>query len=479
MRTACSFAMKCLLLAAILSAAGHAARAAQDISFNTALPADLPKAVLPSHPPAIQSINGETYDTFDANAATEAYLAKIPAQKRAASDAYFEGGYWLQLWDFLIGSAIFILLLSTGLSSGMRSFAERLVRYKPLQSMIYGVQFIILTSVLTLPMTIYEGYFREHKYGLLNQSFGPWFKEQLIGFAISLVMAPLLIAVLMGIVRKLGRSWWVWAAGVGVVFTLIVQLIAPVFIFPLFNTYKKLEDRNVRDTILSLARANGIPATDVYEVDASRQSNRVSANVSGFLGTQRITLNDNLLKRCSLAEIEMVMGHEMGHYALNHGYKMALFLIVMLVIMFGLLNWSLNKSLARWGEAWHIRGVTDVAVVPLAVLLFSIFGFLTKPIGTSAVRTQEIEADRFGLNASQQPDGAAEVDLKVGEYRKMSPGKWEEIIFFDHPSGRNRIATAMQWKKEHLPGSPLVAAGPTNAAPMPAPLAPASSAPAK
>ena len=448
--------LRLLLMIVLIAAVCGGAHAGQDASSSTALSTDLPKAVLPSHPPAIESVHGETYDTFDVNTATEAYLAKIPANKRAASDAYFEGGYWLILWDFLVGVVITIFLLSAGVSWRMRDFAERLTRFKPLQSIIYSVELILVVSLLDLPMTIYEGYIREHKYALLNQSFGPWFKEQLINLVISLILLPIFIAVLMGFVRKFPRTWWVWAAGASVVLILFIQLIAPVFILPQFNTYKKLEDRSVRDPILSMARANGIPATDVYEVDASRQSNRVSANVSGFLSTQRITLNDNLLQRCSMAEIEAVMGHEMGHYVLNHSYKMAMFFIIMAVLMFAYLNWSLNKCLARWGDAWKIRGITDIAILPLAMLLLSIVGLLTTPIGNTAVRMQEFEADMYGLNASQQPDGEAEVDLKLGEYRKMSPSPAEEIIFFDHPSGRTRIHTAMQWKKEHLAGAPLV-----------------------
>jgi len=456
MRTRFSQGVGLLLCLGVVLVCSHATEAAQSGSSSTALPADLPKANLPSHPPAIESVNGETYATFDIDAATEAYLAKIPADKRAASDAYFEGGYWLILWDFLIGAAVCIFLLSSGVSWRMRDLAERLTRFKPPQSIIYGMQFVLIFFALTLPMTIYEGYFREHKYGLLNQAFGPWFKEQLIGLALSLIGTSLFICLVMGIVRKLGRSWWVWAAAGSVVVILLIQVIAPVYILPLFNTYTKLENAAVRDPILSLARANGIPATDVYEVDASRQSNRVSANVSGFLSTQRITLNDNLLRRCSMAEIETVMGHEMGHYVLNHSYKFAMFLIVMALVMFAFLDWGLSKCLARWGKGWKIREITDVAVLPLAVLIVSLFSFVMTPVLNSAVRTQEMEADMYGLNAAQQPDGEAEVDLKLGEYRKMSPGSLEEIVFFDHPSGHTRIYTAMRWKKEHLPGAPLV-----------------------
>ncbi|MGA2811085.1 MAG: M48 family metallopeptidase [Candidatus Acidiferrum sp.] len=456
MRTRILTSARFALLVGLAFTFNPRAGGAQSNSASTALPADLPKANLPSHPPAIQSVNGETYATFDADAATEAYLAKIPAAQRAASNAYFEGGYWLILWDFLLSAAVFLFLLSAGVSWRMRALAERLTGLKPLQSILYGLQFVLVLFVLTSPMSIYEGYYREHKYGLLNQTFAPWFKEQLIGLALSLIATPLFIALVMGIVRKVGRNWWVWAAAASIAVILFIQLIAPVYVLPLFNTYTKLENATVRDAILSLARANGIPATDVYEVDASRQSNRVSANVSGFLGTQRITLNDNLLRRCSMAEIEVVMGHEMGHYVLNHSYKFALFLGLVALLMFAFLNWALRTCLGRWGEGWKVREIGDVAVLPLAALLLALFSFVFTPVLNSAVRTQEFEADVFGLNAAEQPDGEAEVDLKLGEYRKMSPTPLEEIIFFDHPSGRTRIATAMRWKKEHLPGSPLV-----------------------
>jgi len=160
-------------------------------------------------------------------AATRAYLARLSPEERARSDAYFEGGYWIQL---------------------------------------------------------------------------------------SLVLFPLLLVVLYGVFRRAPRTWWLWGAGVALFFLLVVLLLASVYIDPLFNTYEPLADERVREPILSMARSSGIDVDDVYEFDASRQTTRISANVSGFLGTMRIRLNDNLLNRTSLPEIEAVMGHEVGHY---------------------------------------------------------------------------------------------------------------------------------------------------------------------
>jgi len=404
---------------------------------------------------AIESGHPGSAQPFDVKAAVDDYLARIPADKRTRSDAYFEGGYWLQLWDFLSVGVVMWILLRFRWSAWMRDVAERVTRFKALQTALYWVEFIVLVSVVLFPLTMYEGFFREHKYGLSNLSFGQWMRDQVVDLGVTAVLGAILLVVLFSLVRKSGENWWVWGSLVSLIFTAFVVLIAPVFIFPLFNTFTKLEDPRIKEPILRLARANGIPATDVYVVDASRQSDRVSANVSGFGGTLRITLNDNLLKRCSLAGIESTMGHEMGHYVLNHVFKGLVLNGIVLVVMFALLNWGLNAGSARWGESWGIRGITDLAVLPLAVLLLATLSFLLTPVNNTITRAMEYEADMYGINASQQPDGEAEVDLMLGEYRKLDPGPIEEFIFFDHPSGRTRITAAMRWKAEHLPGAPV------------------------
>jgi STE24 endopeptidase len=400
--------------------------------------------------PAATGTKAAAASAFDVKTAVDAYLAKVPAEQRARSDAYFEGGYWLILWDFLATAVVMWLLLRFKWSARMRDLAERITCFRPLQTALYSVQLIVLVSLLTFPLTVYEGYFREHKYGLSNQTFGPWMRDQSVQLAVLLVLGTPLMIALFGVVRRLGKNWWVWGAVVAIMFSAFADLIAPVYIFPLFNTYSKLQDPHVKDPILSMARANGIPASEVYVFDLSRQSKRVSANVSGFAGTMRISLTDNLLNRCTLPEIEAVMGHEMGHYVMNHQYKGLVFEGVLIFIGFAFLNWGLNVSLARWGQSWEVRGITDVAGVPLAVLILSFYTFVLTPVINTITRTMEYEADIFGLNASQQPDGAAEGVLKLGEYRKLDPGPLEEFIFFDHPSGRTRITAAVRWKAEHL-----------------------------
>jgi STE24 endopeptidase len=388
---------------------------------------------------------------FDVKAAVDALLASVPAADRARSEAYAEGGYWLLLWDFLLGVALSLLLMITGLSRRMRDLCERLTRFKPVQTFLYWSQYLVVTTVISFPLAVYEGYYREKKYDLMNQTFGEWTFDQVKGLFLGLVLGGILVTLLFGIVRRLPRTWWLWGAIVTVAFSAVVQMIGPVYIAPMFNDYKKLEDPRVLEPILSMARANGIPANDVWQADESRQSKRVSANVSGFLGTMRITLNDNLLNRCSLDEIRSVMGHEMGHYVLNHVYKGMLLFLLVAFAFFAWLRWAVEWSLATWGAGWGVRDVGDTAVLPLVVLLASVFMFVIAPLMNSASRADEYEADMYGLNVAGAPDGEAHVDLMLGEYRKLDPSPLEEFLFFDHPSGRTRITAAMRWKAEHMP----------------------------
>jgi STE24 endopeptidase len=387
----------------------------------------------------------------DPATATRAWLDTVPADKRAKSDAYFEGGYWLILWNSLLSAAISIFLLSTRLSARMRDFAERLTRFKALQVTIYSIAYLLITSLLSFPLVVYQRFFREHQYGLATQDFGAWFVEQMKELGLGVVGLPLLLIALYAVFRRAPKTWWLWGTAVVVLFQVLAILIAPLYIEPIFNKYKTLADGPVKESILTMARANQIPVNQVFEVDASRQTNRISANVAGFLGTTRIALNDNLLKQCTLPEIRAVMAHEMGHYVLNHITKLLTNFGLLILIIFALTKVFFAAALRRWGAAWQVRGLADPAGLPLLVLSVAAIEFVFTPLENTIVRVAEVEADSFGLNAAREPDGFAKVALKLGTYRKLDPTPIEEFIFFDHPSGRARIRMAMDWKAANLP----------------------------
>lgn len=388
---------------------------------------------------------------FDPVAETEKLLNTLPAEARAKSDAYFEGGYWLQLWNLVLTLALAWAVLKFGLAQRIRDFAERVIPWRFVQGWLFLILFSLLMWALNLPMSFYEGFIREQQYGMSNQTAVTWFNDHLKGLLVSLVVLPPLVSLLYLAIRRSPARWWVRAGILTPFFMLFFIVLAPVFVAPLFNHYTPLTDARVRDPILSMARANSVPADNVYQFDASKQTKRISANVSGALGTIRVSLNDNLLNRCTPAEVQAVMGHELGHYVLNHVYKHVLSLSVLFIAGFWFTHWFFGVLHRRWGAG--VRDIADFAGLPLLTAALAVFMFLAIPIRNTIIRTAEQEADVFGLNAARQPDGFATTALKLAEYRKLKPGPWEEIIFFDHPSGYTRILTAMRWKAEHLAGA--------------------------
>ena len=387
---------------------------------------------------------------FDPAAATNAYLATVPAEARARSDGYTEGGYWIQIWGVVLSVAILYLLLRTGWSRRIRDWAERRSRRRPVRTFLYYAPFTLGVTLLTFPFTVYTGFVREHAYGLATQGFGGWMRDQVVALGVSLVLGGVAVTLLYEVLHRFPRTWPALGAAVTLGFVVVGALIAPIFIAPLFNRYTLLTDGRIREPIIRLAHANGIAAERVYVMDASRQTTRISANVSGLLGTERITLNDNLLRRASLPEIEAVMGHEMGHYVLHHVYQFILFFALVAVGGFALLRAGFGWAVARRGEAWGVRGIDDPAGLPGLTLIFTVYLFLLTPLLNTYIRSNEAAADIFGLNAARQPDGFALIALKLADYRKLDPGPLEEMLWFDHPSGRARIRMAMQWKGAEL-----------------------------
>ena len=395
------------------------------------------------------SIQADNAESFDPNAATQEYLDMLTPEQKARSDKYFEGGYRIKLWNFIIELVIAWVFLSLGLSAWINRIAIK-AKGRNLNNLIYIVMYLLFTFLITFPYSIYTGFIREHKYGLSNMTFPEWLSETMIALALLMVFGSMLTMVIYLVLKKKDKQWWIWGSGVVIIFMIFGLFISPVFISPLFNDYKPLEEGPVKKEILSLAKANGVPVNNVYWFDASKQSTRISANVSGFGSTIRISLNDNLLNKSTLAEIKSVMAHELGHYVLNHIYNLLLYLSLVIIIGFAVVNFIIKRIINRFGKRWGITSISDITSLPLLVPVFSFYILIATPVVNNISRVTESEADIFGLNAAREPDGFASVSMKLSEYRKINPGRFEEVIFFDHPSGKTRVMMAMKWKAENI-----------------------------
>ena len=402
------------------------------------------------------ALAAQTGGAFDPEAATQAYMATLKGAARAKSDAYFEGGYWILLWGTLVAILSDLIVLRTGLSARFRDWVERWGKWRWLQTMLWTVPYVLVSTLIVAPWMIYTEFVREDQYGLMNQTFLAWLGEAGIMLAINIVFLAIGLAIIMGLIRKFPKSWWLWGAGAMTGMAAFAALIVPVFIAPLFNTYTELPAGPVRDRIVAMAHANDVPAEHIYLFDASRQSKRISANVSGIGPTIRISLNDNLLNRSSEAEIAAVMGHELGHYVLGHAWRNITALSLLVGLLLFLASRAAPALIARYGARWGVRDLADPASLPVLSMVLVVLDLLATPVTNTLIRVNESEADAFGLSAAKEPDGFASVAMKLSEYRKIEPGPVEEALFFDHPSGATRVRMSMQWKKDHVPGAEMV-----------------------
>lgn len=389
--------------------------------------------------------------TFDPAAATAAYLATVPSESHARAQAYTQGGHWLIFWTALIGVAVLWLILRSGLLVRLRDrLAARGAGAGRITLVVLAAAFA-LEIILNLPWSVWSDWAREKAYGLTDQPLSGWLSETLLMSAIGLVGAVILGEGVYALIRRAPRVWWAWSGGLVSLFLLVGMVAAPVAIDPLFNRYEPAPPGPVRDAVVALAKANGVPADRIFIYDGSRQSNRYTANVSGLMGSARIAMSDVMFKKdADIAEVRAVVAHEIGHYVLGHVWRNWIFLSALAFLGLFLVD-RLFPLAAHLLGARDVRGLADPAGYPVIGVLLIIMGLVANPLSASFTRWAEIDADRFSLQQASEPDGLARALVKTIEYRAATPGRLEEILFYTHPSVSSRIRMAMDWKAARLP----------------------------
>lgn len=383
---------------------------------------------------------------FDPAAATAAYLAQLPPEAHAKAVAYTQGGHWLLLWGALVTILVGLLVLRSGLLVRLRARIEGRKARPWLAAAAVLALYALLETLLTLPWTIYSEWWRETAYGLTSQPLGGYLAELTLNTFIVLIVSVLLFSLLYWLIRRTAERWWLWGGGLVTGFIIVMMVLAPVFVQPLFNTYREAPAGPVRDAIVEMAVAGGVPHDKIYIYDGSKQSNRYTANVSGLFGTAQIAMSDVMFaKGADLAEVKAVVGHEMGHYVHVHSIWMALTFGGLALVSFFLVD-RLFAPVVRLTGAKGVTGLSDPAGFPAISIILAVLGLLGAPIIFSVTRAVETDADRYSLQHVNEPDGLARALVKTIEYRAATPSKLEETLFYDHPAVGSRVRMAMDWK---------------------------------
>lgn len=402
--------------------------------------------------------------SIDPAAETARWLATIsPADLERAVD-YTRGGHWLLLWGAVVSIVVSWIILRTGVLSGIRDRLERRRKRPKLVSLAVGVVWLLMGFVLSLPWAIYQNWWRETQYGLTEQPLAGWLGEAVLQTAISTVFFGLLIVALYLIIRHARRLWWAWGAGLTAVAIIVLLLVTPIFIEPLFNDYTPAPDGPMRDSVVELAQRTGTPDDKIFIFDGSKQSDRYTANVSGLFGSARVAMSDVMFaKGADLSEVRGVVAHEMGHYVHMHSLWLTGFMIVLAAIGFWLVD-RLFPLAKRLLGANRVGDVSDPAGLPVLAVIGAVLGLLSTPVQSTLIRLVETDADRFSLVHANEPDGLSKALIKTAEYRAPSPSAIEELLFYDHPSVENRIRMAMEWKATHPANAPAAAPAPATPA---------------
>ena len=242
----------------------------------------------------------------------EATPVAVPAPTPTAL-RYYTSGNRLWVLDQVVSIALLVVVLFTRFSATLRNWARRIGRNWFLTTVVYFALFTIVTFVITLPLTYYEEFVRQHAYGLSNQTLLKWWTDSLTALAVSCVAGGLFLWVPYLLLRKSPRRWWLYTAAAAIPFIVVANLVAPIWIAPLFNTFEPMHDKALETRILALADRAGIEGSRVFEVNKSVDTKTLNAYVAGLWQTKRIVLWDTIIARMDDRELLFVMGHEMGH----------------------------------------------------------------------------------------------------------------------------------------------------------------------
>ena len=326
---------------------------------------------------------------------------------------YHRSGLYLWGFNVLWGLAIPALFLFTGFSARIRTWAQRWGRKWFFVVGLYFVIFSVISWVIDLPLSYYQGFVRQHAYGLSNQTFGKWLGDSLIGLGVGLAIGALFLWVPYLLLKRSPRRWWLYTGLLSFPFLVLMILVQPVWIDPLFNKFGPMKDKGLEADILALAERAGIEGGRVYEVAKSEDTKVLNAYVTGFGNTKRIVLWDTTIAKLDEPELLFVMGHEMGHYVLGHVWKTILFFAAVIMATLFAIHKTAGWLIARYQDRFGFTELSDVASLPLILLLFSAYLFIVTPGVLAFTRAQEHESDRFGLEILQNNHAAATAFVKL------------------------------------------------------------------
>jgi STE24 endopeptidase len=379
--------------------------------------------------------------------------------------------FWGGLAGTLYSWLILLLILNWRLAPKYRNWAEKTSRVKFMQVLIFAPLLLLSVGALTIPLDIAQ-HWVSRRFGISIQGWGSWLGDWTKQEIVLVIIGTFLIWILYAVIRSSPRRWWFYFWVVSLPLMVFLVFLQPVVIDPLFNKFEPLaqKDPALTEKLEQLVQRAGqdIPPRRMFWMGAGAKTTALNAYVTGIGASKRIVVWDTTIRKMDTPQIVFVVGHEMGHYVLNHVWKGLAFAAVGLFILFYLGFRTIGWLLACWGGVggvagrplenlrpatnWEIRGVDDWASLPALLLLISVFSFIGTPIGSAFSRHIEHQADQYGLEVTHglTPDSgqvAAQSFQILGEVDlgDPAPNPVDVFLFYSHPPIADRVLFALTY----------------------------------
>jgi STE24 endopeptidase len=408
-----------------------------------------------SAPAATQSPSTPS-DTQSQAAPTRTVTAyTLPPDQAAKSHRLGLIAFWGQIVTLLYTIAVVLLILRRGWAARFRDIAERITKSRFLQAMLFAPLMLLTLSVLTIPLDIAQE-FVSRTYGLSIQSWPSWFWDWTKSQLLAVLFGFFLLWILYSVIRWSPRYWWFvfWLATIPI--SIFIIFIQPTFVDPMFHKFEPLaqHDPALTASLEQMVHRAGqdIPPDRMFWMDAAEKTTELNAYVTGLGASKRIVVWNTTISKMNTPQIVFIAGHEMGHYVLQHIWKGLAFAELFLLLVFWLVAQTINKLLAARGAGWSIRSLDDWASFPAIYMLLLVFAFVASPIFSAFSRSQEHQADQYGLEVTHglTPDSsqvAAQSFQILGEVDLSDPTPLpiDVLLFYSHPPIPDRVRYALTY----------------------------------
>ncbi|XAH24961.1 M48 family metallopeptidase [Xylophilus sp. GW821-FHT01B05] len=334
-------------------------------------------------------------------------------------------------WTLLGGLDLLNHALAAWLGTGM------------LQQIALVAAFVAIGSLVDLPGALYQTFVLEERFGFNKMSFGLWFADLLKSVVVGTVIGLPLLALMLWLMGAAGRFWWLWTWAVWMGFNLLLLVVYPTFIAPLFNKFQPLQDESLKARVTALMQRCGFSAKGLYVMDGSRRSAHANAYFTGFGAAKRVVFYDTLLSKLSPGEVDAVLAHELGHFRHRHIPKRIVTLFALSLLGFALLGWLSTQG---WfylglGVRPNMSGPNDALALLLFLLVMPVAGFFVGPLSSRVSRKHEFEADAYAVAQTSGADlSQALLKLYEDNASTLTPDPLYVKFYYSHPPAAERLA---------------------------------------